>query len=277
MEKCIWLSLMEPLFRPLSWRRRLTLLSLAWSEPGELLELLKLKVDAEALEWTQDFAQDWLQEQQRFGFVFWPEHPKYPPVSFNMETPPAFVYQTGLVDWTSCPRLAVVGSREPHTTSLRWMESELTDYLNAKHVIVISGGARGVDQLAQSLALRAGRPVVVVLPSGLSQLYPRELESWRQNLLDSGGTLLSAYPAHHRMRKHHFRDRNSLIAALAEKVLVVQAARKSGSKLTGQIALHQGVWVGAIPFHPSDIHGQGNIDLICEGANLVHDSRDLYR
>ncbi|MCX7978430.1 MAG: DNA-protecting protein DprA, partial [Bdellovibrionaceae bacterium] len=94
-------------------------------------------------------------------------HPDYPDrLRRSHEAPLAFMFY-GDLSLLRRPTLAVVGSREPWELSVRWMNTELTNFLSRNDVVIVSGGARGIDQLAHRLAVVCKRPTLVVLPSGL--------------------------------------------------------------------------------------------------------------
>src|SRR5690606_26722206 len=106
--------------------------------------------------------------------------------------------------------LAVVGTREPTARSLRWVEG-LVLSLRGTDIVVISGFARGIDAAAHYASIRAGLPTIAVLGTPLEKAYPRENSKLRQALLESGGLLVSEFPAGGRVFPSHFTHRNRLI------------------------------------------------------------------
>lgn len=199
----------------------------------------------------------------------------YPPSFFGMPGAPIFLSYKGHPSWLWGRSLSVVGSRDITPLSQRWMEEHLAEFLRQEKAILVSGGARGVDQVAHQLALRNANPTVVVLPSGLGAIYPQNLQSWETKIIDGGGCLLSEYPFDERMQKHFFHDRNRLIAGLGIVTLLVEARRRSGSLLTAHKTLQLGKTVLVVPGHPSDSSHLGNLDLLSEGATPVRDAEDL--
>jgi DNA processing protein len=212
--------------------------------------------------------------QEGHSFVTYGED-LYPIDCYLMQESPLTLSYWGSAAWIDHPGLAVVGSREPADLSLRWMEKELSEFCEARRVCVVSGGARGVDQKAHSLALRKKSPTIVVLPSGLNCLYPNSLVSWIDSVLQEGGCFLSEYPPSQVMHKYLFHHRNRLIAALGKCTLLVEARRQSGTLITAQQALQLGRAVGVVPGHPLDPHFGGSVDLLADGAFLVRDAQDL--
>ena len=139
----------------------------------------------------------------------------------------------------------------------------------------MSGGARGVDREVHRTCLLKGKPTVVVVPSGLDQLYPQELEDWAESIVSSGGCLVSEYEPDVTMKRHHFLRRNRIVSGLSSVTLVVEAARKSGSWMTGRLARDQGRTVAVLPGFPADVHRQGTVDLLVDGAQAIRDDLDL--
>jgi len=199
----------------------------------------------------------------------------YPPSFVNMPGAPLFLSYRGHAAWLWGESIAVVGSRDMSQLSHLWMEESFAEFLRYEKPVVVSGGARGVDQSAHRLALRNACSTVVVLPSGLENIYPKNLEDWQEKIIDGGGCLLSEYSYSEKMEKHFFHDRNRLIAGLGVLTLLVEARRRSGSLITAQKALQLGKSVLIVPGHPNDISHLGNLDLLSDGATPIRDAEDL--
>lgn len=199
----------------------------------------------------------------------------YPPSFCNMPGAPLFLSYKGHPAWLLGKSLAVVGSRDSSQLSHLWMEESFAHFLRLEKPVVVSGGARGIDQMAHQLALRNSCPTVVVLPSGLEFIYPKNLEAWQSKIIDGGGCLLSEYSYSEKMQKYFFHDRNRLIAGLGIMTLLVESRRRSGSLLTAQKTLQLGKTVLIVPGHPCDNSHLGNLDLLSEGATPIRDAEEL--
>lgn len=191
---------------------------------------------------------------------------KYPKALYSLEDPPLILYYRGNIECLNFPTLAVVGSREPVDKSLMWMEEYLLPVLQKKPMTLVSGGARGIDQKAHALSLRAQVPTVVVVPSGLNSLYPASLNEWQHEIVSAGGCILSEYEANQTMHKYLFHQRNRLIAALCSRVIIVEGKKKSGTLLTAQLALNLGKEIAVVPGHPLEGVYSGNLELLQDGA-----------
>ncbi len=187
---------------------------------------------------------------------------------------PHVLFYWGQAIWNEKICLSVVGSRNPSGASLDWMDLELGAFMKTHDVAIISGGARGVDQRAHQLALRAGRPTVAFVPSGLMRLYPNSLIDWIKPIIDSGGAVISQFAPSATMCKGFFHARNRLIAAISPSTLVIEARRQSGTMLTARQARDMGREVAAVPSSPTEA-GLGGLDLIVEGATVIRDAIDL--
>ena len=204
-----------------------------------------------------------------YGTDLFPRH------CYLMEDPPLTLTFLGSPVWLIEKSLAVVGSREPSQDSLKWLEKELSGFCEIEKPLIVSGGARGIDQKAHAIALRSVCPTVIVLPSGLGQIYPASLKDWLKPVLAGGGCVLSEYDYSQKMHKYLFHHRNRLIAALGLVTLLVEGKRKSGTLITAQQAAQLGRPVGVVPGHPYDPHFAGCLDLLSEGATMIRNAQDL--
>lgn len=199
----------------------------------------------------------------------------YPRAFYNMPDPPLKFSYTGASPWVLESCLSVIGSRNMTYQSEQWIDGPLREFCVQRRPVIVSGGARGVDQKAHQLALRLGLPTVVVLPAGLDKFYPSSLDAWKENILATGGCFLSEYLPNLEMRKFLFRHRNRLIAALGHSTLIVQAQAKSGTCLTAHLALEMGRPVWVVPGSAMESAYGGNLDLLRLGGAMVVDAQDL--
>ncbi len=205
----------------------------------------------------------------------YPGDENYPDVFYKMKEPPLFLEFRGLPFWKDKKFIAVVGSRQMSGLTEGWLKKHIPDFLRAAEIGIVSGGAAGVDQLAHSLAIKNRHPTIVVLPSGLENLYPPTLEKFLLPAYAPYLCFISEFELNQRIHKSHFYFRNRLIAALGELTLVAQASLKSGSLLTVHHCLEIGRPVITIPSHPEIIGFEGNLKLVSDGAFPVAHSQQL--
>ena len=197
----------------------------------------------------------------------------YPEKLCSFSDSPTLLSYYGVPCWRS-PGVAVVGSREPEKEVMSWMSYNLDLFLKKSRPLLISGGARGVDQMGHSLALKHKLPTLAFLPSGSGEIYPASFRDWLDLILESHGAVVSSVSPFEKMHKFYFHRRNQYIARMSDLVFVVEAKKKSGSYLTGRLALEEGKQVATLPFFPHQ-KGRGSLDLLADGANMVRDYEDL--
>lgn len=207
--------------------------------------------------------------------IIYPTHVDYPLQLLCIEKPPVFLSFLGEPVWKRKPTLSVVGSRRPGFEQIRWMRRHIGSFLDRNEVAVASGAAIGIDQLAHELCTDRGRQTIGFIPSGLLEIYPKNFTSKVATIVGFEGAVISEYPPQKKMQTHHFHHRNRLIAGLNKFLLVVQAGSRSGSTMTGRIALQTGVTVGVVAGAAWDPMMSGNLELIHEGALMVKDELDL--
>jgi DNA processing protein len=172
------------------------------------------------------------------------------------------------------PRVAIVGARRPTPYGEAVAERLATD-LGAAGVVVVSGLAIGVDAAAHEGCLLGGGCTVAVLGSGVDVIYPASNSGLARRLLEAGGAVVSQFPAGTVPRPANFPRRNWTIAALADVVVVVEAAEGSGALITADAALHLGKQVMAVPGSVFSALSVGCHQLLRDGAALVQNARDV--
>ncbi len=238
--------------------------------------ILQYPVDSEISNFEKKDIRQYLEQLSAKGISYtYPTHEDYPSAFYQMKEPPLFLEYIGKPVWKQNRLISVVGSRKIHPLSQRWMASELTQFADLAKVTLVSGGANGVDQAAHLAALKAQQSTIVILPSGLGELYPHNLTELKEEVLFYDGCFLSEFEQHQKVQKNYFYLRNRLIAALGFFTLIVQATQKSGTLLTVHHALEFGRPVVVVPGHPMLVEFSGNMKLIKDGANLAHDFSDL--
>jgi DNA processing protein len=215
-----------------------------------------------------------LSENLKFTWLIYGS-PHYPSCFYGMPDPPLILTMLGNPCWEEGEAISVVGSREPLSESLEWIEEELGAFAEFCKPVLVSGGARGVDQAVHALAIKKGLPTVAFLPSGLSEIYPSQFRSWVPHIIRNGGCVISEYPLGMRVQRALFHHRNRLIAQMGKATVIVQAAEKSGSIMTGHLAAEAGKPTWVVPAHPLRRAFLGNLKLLREGATMVCSAEDL--
>ncbi|MBR6532420.1 DNA-processing protein DprA [Candidatus Saccharibacteria bacterium] len=179
-------------------------------------------------------------------------------------------------DLTKRPKsVAIVGTR--HCTKYgEEIAYKMAFELAKRGVVVISGLAYGIDSIAHQAALDAGGVTVAVLGTPIDRIYPRAHEGLAREIVEKGGMILSEYAAGEKVYpKTSFLARNRLIAGLADAVVIVEAAERSGSLNTAMHALDQGKELFVVPGDITHPMSAGCNKLLKQGANPYTDIDDL--
>ena len=202
------------------------------------------------------------------------DDPDYPARLMELSDPPAVLYMRGrLPDFDERLTIAMVGTR--HATAYGKMTSHvLAGSLAKVGVIIVSGGAVGIDSLSHTAALEAGGVTVCVLGCGINFPYLTGNRKMRDQIAVKGA-VISEYPPDYPPGRYTFPERNRIIAGLSDGVVVVEAGAKSGSLITARLAAEQGRDVFAVMGNITSPYSQGTNALIKDGAVPVTDYTDV--
>ena len=185
----------------------------------------------------------------------------------------AGLYVCGSLEGLSRPCVAIVGTRAA-SRSGQSLTRRLAEELARSGVCIISGLALGIDAAAHEGALAGDGFTIGVLGGGLGCFFPERNRALAERILAAGGAVCSPYEHDHPAKPHQFLERNAVVAALADAVVVVEAPARSG-------ALNTASWAaGRIPVlvFPGDVdrvNVAGCLALIRDGATLVRNSADI--
>ncbi|WP_439526966.1 DNA-processing protein DprA [Roseovarius mucosus] len=197
--------------------------------------------------------------------------PGFPTQLKDISDCPPLLWVMGDAALLARPMIALVGARNASSLGTRMARSLAAD-LSARGYLIVSGLARGVDTAAHLGSLEAG--TIAVMAGGVDVIYPAENTKLAGDILASG-LRLSEQPIGLIPQARHFPSRNRLVSGLAQAVVVVEAAAKSGSLITARTALDQGREVMAVPGHPIDARASGCNMLIRDGATLIRNAEDV--
>jgi DNA processing protein len=196
----------------------------------------------------------------------------YPPRLQMIDDPPPLLAVQGRIECLARPLVAIVGSRNASAAGMKFA-ARIARERGAAGYGIVSGLARGTDAAAHRASLETG--TVAVLAGGLDRLYPEENTGLAEEIVASGGQLVTEMPLGWEPRARDFPRRNRLVSGMSLGVLVVEAARRSGSLITARLAGEQGREVFAVPGSPLDPRAEGTNRLLKQGAILVTEVNDV--
>jgi DNA processing protein len=198
----------------------------------------------------------------------------YPELLRQIHNPPCALYVKGtLPDLSVVPSIAIVGTRKATATGITTARSFAFE-LARQGVVIVSGGALGIDTASHKGALQAGGETICILGCGIDFNYLMGNASLRAAIANSGA-VISEYPPNTQPINSNFPIRNRIISGLSLGTLVVEAAGKSGSLITADYALEQGRDVFAVPGGIYSPVSQGVNNLIKDGAKPVSNAGEI--
>lgn len=200
---------------------------------------------------------------------------RYPKRLRDLSDAPVALYSIGeFKDLNRLSSIGVVGTR--NMSELGKKNAEEFAYSFAKNgICVVSGLARGIDTAAHRGAVMAGGYTVAVLGTPIGDIYPKENIKAYETLYKRGLVVSEHYPDSPRTRAD-FPNRNRIISALSDAVVIIEAGEKSGSLITANYAKKQGKPLYALPCSVGE-NGKGTNMLIKQGAVLVTEPKDVFK
>jgi DNA processing protein len=197
----------------------------------------------------------------------------YPELLKTIHSPPMILFAIGQRQALSFLHFAIVGSRNPTAGGKRLAE-DFASELSRAGLTICSGLALGIDYHSHLGALKAVGSTIAVLGNGLNSIYPARHKKIAHQIIENG-LLLSEYLPNTKPNPGNFPRRNRIISGMSLGVLVVEAAKRSGSLITANYALEQGRDVFAIPGSIHNPLARGTHSLIKQGAKLVETVDDI--
>ena len=199
----------------------------------------------------------------------------YPERLLEIFDPPSVLWVRGDVALLERPGIAVVGTRYP-TVYGTGMSEMLSRDLAHRRMTILSGMARGIDTAAHKGALAAKGRTVAVWGTGIDVVYPKENKKLAEEIVATGGAIVSEFPLGTFPAPQNFPLRNRILSGLSVGVLVIEAGEFSGTRITARCAMEQNRDVFAVPGNVTNKHAWGPNTLIKQGAKLTATWEDVW-
>jgi DNA processing protein len=198
----------------------------------------------------------------------------YPTRLRDCDDAPILLYYKGNANLNHPKILSIVGTRSM-TNYGQQMCQQLVKEISQHHPLIVSGLAFGVDGCSHRAALENNLATLAVLAHGFDRIYPCEHTELSEKMLFNGG-LLTEYPSFTEMDKNSFKQRNRIVAGLADATIVIESGKKGGSLSTATIANSYGREVFAFSGKATDRYSVGCNELIKNNkAALIQNAQDL--
>ena len=208
------------------------------------------------------------------GISFIPRtHKSFPYLLSTIPDAPIGLFCMGEFPSKDFYRVAIIGSRKCSEYGLNTARTFSEGLANNK-IVVVSGMARGIDSMSHREAIARGGLTIAVLGCGLDICYPPENRELRDSIVKNG-CIISEYPPGVPPHARHFPARNRIISGLSHLLIVIEAAKRSGTLITVDQALDQGRSVMAVPGNITNKYSQGTNNLIKQGAEPVCSTEDI--
>lgn len=192
----------------------------------------------------------------------------------QIENSPKQLYYIGNIDLLYRDCFAIIGTRRITNYGIRNCK-EFSKEIALRDIPIVSGMAIGTDTVAHKTALQYGGSTIAVLGGGLERIFPKQNYELFNQIVEKGGLVITEYENDVEPDKTKFPQRNRIVSAISEGVLIVEAACRSGTSITAKYARQQGKKIFAIPGKLDNSFGVGVNRLIKEGAILTTEIEDI--
>jgi len=215
--------------------------------------------------------------------INWLEHPdhhlvtlkddNYPPLLKAIDDAPLLLFVHGDPTLLHSIQLAVVGSRNPSTGGMQTAR-EFSGQLAQCGMTVTSGMAVGIDYNSHVGVMSVNGKTIAILGNGPDIIYPAQYKELASQIVEYGA-LVSEFPPGTKPLPGNFPRRNRIISGLSTGILLIEAAKRSGSLITARCGIEQGREVFAIPGSIHNPLAKGCHSMIKQGAKLVETTQDI--
>lgn len=171
--------------------------------------------------------------------------------------------------------LAIIGSRKCSVLG-KSIAQNISSELARDNINIISGFARGIDTIAHKSCVENLSKTIVVLGGGHAQIYPKENLEMVDEIIKNDGAIISEYPLDYPPLPNNFRERNRIIAALSEGIILIEAQKNSGSLITIEYGKMLKKKIFVVPGCLDNELYEGSNLVLSKGAYCVRNASDIY-
>lgn len=201
---------------------------------------------------------------------------KWPPLLKEISDPPKQLWIRGEDPNLDILWLCIIGARKHSSYGIQVCERIIKN-LSGYNIGIVSGLAYGIDILAHKIALTHKLPIIAVPGSGLDDqvLYPRQHRNIAQEIISSGGCLISEFTPKQNPAPYLFQKRNRIMSGISEGILVIESKKKSGTQITARLALDYNREIMIVPGSIFSSLSEGPLSLLSHGAHPVTSAEDI--
>ena len=201
----------------------------------------------------------------------------YPNKLKNIPNNPPVITTLGNNDLLHNPSMAIVGSRNASINSIKLTHDVTRKLSYESKNTIISGLAYGIDAAAHESSVNAPSSTIASIATGMNIIYPQSNKKLFKTISENG-LIITEFPMSTTPKPYNFPQRNRIIAALSDAVIIMEASLKSGSLITAKHAIKQGKYLFAVPGSPLEMRSQGTNHLIKSGhAILISSAEDIIQ
>jgi len=203
-----------------------------------------------------------------------PDQSKYLQELRSIVEPLKSLYFSGNLPQNRVKTVSIIGARKPSSYGQEFAYKFAYE-LAKQGIVIVSGLAVGIDTIAHKAALDAGGTTIAILPGGLDKIYPSSNTNLAKQIIQNGGCLISQFEPGQHPYKSSFVQRSKIVSGIADGVLVIEAAAKSGTIHTAGFAKKQDKSLMALPGNINSLTSEGCNNLIKQGATTVTEVQDI--
>ena len=228
---------------------------------GELFQSNKFKPEDEVLKQLE------ICKKNNFKIIsFWDD--SYPKYLKHIYLPPPFIFVRGSLESLEKDCIAIVGTRK-NSSYGRIQTERFAEYFANRDIVIVSGLAYGIDTLAHKSTMKTGGKTIAVIASGLDCVSPSTMEKNAEEIVETGGCIVSTFKCEVRALPPYFLARNRIISGLSKAVLVIESRYKGGALNTARFAIDQNRELYALPGNVSNETSEGTNKLLADSAAKV--------